>query len=57
VRTIADKRTGATTGFAASEGGLRSWLAARWTRASALYFAAPPSCGCFAGVARALNER
>jgi hypothetical protein len=30
-------------------GGLRSWLDARCTRASALYLTAPPSCGCFAG--------
>jgi hypothetical protein len=35
-------------GFAASEGGLRSWLGVRCTRTPALYFAAPPSCGCYA---------
>jgi hypothetical protein len=26
-------------------GGFRSWLAGRWTRKAALYFAPPPSCG------------
>ncbi|MGB3097565.1 MAG: hypothetical protein WBB46_12645 [Candidatus Deferrimicrobiaceae bacterium] len=29
-------------------GGLRSWLAVRWTRTAALYLTAPPSCGCSA---------
>ena len=32
-------------GSAASEGGLRSWLAVRWTCTAALYLTAPPSCG------------
>src|SRR5512146_349253 len=36
-------------GCTASEGGLRSWLAVRWTHTAALYLTPPPSCGGSAG--------